>query len=222
MHCQGGVVKKRQKKSFLLIEAVTASILALIAMLACISIFFFLWKASSHQQSALEKESLHWRRVSTLRWTLSRIKRSAKDDPFTLQENDGIRSRLIFVFDHGAHVNPKLSNDDLAQLYVDPEKGLILVTRSHPKRFCIGQEEEVASLIWPGVKNIEWRFAIRPKDKTNLVGVDQYLKDNWVTTWRAEWPGLPAVIQAIITEEDNRQTIVTAIALKDLGAILLK
>jgi hypothetical protein len=191
-------------------------------MLACISLFFFLWKASLLQQKDLEREALRWRRISSLRWTLSRIKRTHKEDPFILEGNDGKATRLIFVFDHGVHVNPKLANNDVAQLYVDNQKGLVLVTRSHPKRAGIEQEDEVASIIWPGVKSIQWRFALRPKDKEDKAGIEQYAQDNWTIAWRPEWPGLPAVIQAIIEDEDNNTTVVTAVILQDIDAITLK
>ena len=213
---------KRRRHSFLLIEALTASALTILTMLACISLFFFLWKASLRQQSDLEKDSLRWRRISSLRWTLSRIRRDHPEDPFIVESTNGTPSRLIFVFDHGVHVNPQLANLDLAQLYVDPDKGLVLVTRSHPKRTEIGQEEEVASVIWPGVKNIQWRFALRPQDKADKAGVEQYLQDNWISTWRPDWTGLPAVIQATIEDEQNEQTVVTAVVLQDIGAIMLK
>ena len=213
---------RRRRRSFLLIEALTASTIALLTMTACISIFFFLWRASARQQKTLEEEGLRWRRASSLRWTLSRIKRPYQEDPCVLETGDGSTSRLIFVFDHGVHVNPKLSNLDLAQLYVDPQQGLVMVTRSHPTRASVGQEEEVASLIWPGVKNVRWRFALRPQDRADKIGAEQYAQDDWITTWRQDWPGLPAVVQAIVEDEHHVETIVTAVVVQDLGAIPLK
>jgi hypothetical protein len=212
---------KKQKKRFLLLEGLTASMLSVLAMMACISLFFLLWRSSTHQQNELEQEGLRWRRVSSLRWTLSRIKRPNKEDPFVV--DDALSgSRLIFVFDHGVHVNPKLANWDLAQLYIDPQKGLVLVTRSHPKRSCIGQEEEEASVIWPRAKTIQWRFAIRPKDRNDKPGIEQYEQNKWVSTWRPDWPGLPAVIQAIVTDEKDVEHVITAIVLQDIGEIALK
>jgi hypothetical protein len=215
-------MKIRFRRSFILFETLTASVLALLTIAACTSLFFFLWKTSIRQQKEMEKEGLRWRRISTLRWTLSRIKRTNKEDPFVLDGSDGKNARLIFVFDHGVHINPKLANSDLAQLYLDNKQGLVLVTRSHPKRACIGQDEEVASVIWPGVRSIQWRFAFRPKDKADKVGAEQYMQDNWSTAWRPDWKGLPAVIQVIIEDEDNVKSVVTAVVLQDIGAIALK
>ena len=209
---------KKRRRSFLLIETLTASVLVLLTVLACFSFFFFVWKASIRQQADLEKESLRWRRISSLRWTLSRIHRDHKEDPFVIDTSEGKNQRLIFVFDHGVHINPRLANNDLAQLYIDPHKGLILVTRSHPKRAEIGQEEEVASIIWPGATEIKWRFALSPKDKEEKVGAD-FSDDHWTTTWRADWQGLPTAIQAIITDEDGTLSVVTAVILQDIGEI---
>ncbi len=212
----------KQRRSFLLIESLTAASLSVLVMLACISLFFFLWRMSSRQQRDLERESQRWRRVSSLRWMLSRIQRANPTDPFFLEGNDGASPRLIFVFDHGVHLNPKLANVDLAQLYVDPREGLVLVTRSHPSRACVGQEEERASVLWPGVKSIRWKFALRPQDKDDTIGAEQDVEDNWLTAWRQEWSGLPAVIQAVIEEEDAVETVVTAIVAKDIGAIKVR
>jgi hypothetical protein len=213
---------RRRRRSFVLIETLTASALTVLTMLACISLFFFLWQASLRQQKDLEREGLRWRRISSLRWTLSRVKRPHKEDPFVLEGSDGKESRLVFIFDHGVHINPKLANNDLAQLYLDKQRGLVLVTRSHPKRACIGHEDEVAAVIWPGVKSLQWRFAVRPKDRESMVGAEQYIQDNWMTTWRSDWPGLPAIIQAIVEEEDNVTTVITAVVLQDIGPITLK
>jgi hypothetical protein len=213
---------KKRRRSFLLIETITASALVLLTVLACFSFFFFVWKASLRQQADLEKESLRWRRISSLQWTLSRIKRDHKnEDPFVIDGNEGRNPRLVFVFDHGVHINPKLANNDLAQLYIDHQKGLVLVTRSHPKRAGVGQEEEVASIIWPGATEIKWRFALRPRDKEEKVGAD-LSEDHWTTTWRADWTGLPAAIQAIVTDEEGAVSVVTAVILQDLGEITLK
>ena len=202
-------------------ETLIASSLAILVMLSCLSLFVVLRRTSALQQAALEKEGLRWRRASTLRWILSRIQR-VETDPFVLEDRDGPGQRLLFVFDHGPHIDPQLSNEDLAQLYIDPQKGLVLVTRSHQKRGPIGQDKEETSVIWPGAKKISWRFALKTKDKVDKPGVENYLKDGWATEWRSDWTGLPAVVQAIIDDGTNNENIVTAIVVRDIGEIKLK
>jgi hypothetical protein len=213
--------KRKQRRSFFLLETLVASSLTLIVVIGCLSVFVLMWRASIRQQDHLKQESLRWRRVSTLRWTLSRIRRECKEDPFVL-EGTGPLARLVFVFDHGVHIDPKLANNDLGQLYIDEKKGLVLVTRSHPKRGVIGQEEEQASVIWPNAKSISWRFAMCQKDIANKPGAEESLQDQWAPLWRPDWPGLPAVIQASIRDEDDVETVVTAILVQDIGVITLK
>ena len=210
-----------RRHSFALMETLIASSLAILVMLSCLSIFVVLRRTSAFQQAALEKEGLRWRKASTLRWILSRIQR-ADADPFVLEDRDGPGQRLLFVFDHGPHIDPQLSNEDLAQLYIDPHKGLVLVTRPHQKRLLIGQDKEETSVIWPGAKKISWRFALKPKDKAEKPGIENSLKDGWAIEWRSDWTGLPAVVQATIEDEDNNQNVITAIVVRDIGEIKLK
>lgn len=209
-----------RRHSFLLMETLMASSLVVLVIGACLAIFVVLQKTSWSHAAALEKEGLQWRRTSTLRSILSRIQREEKD-PFVLEDPDGAKQRLIFVFDHGVHIDRAMSNEDLAQLYVDPEKGLVLVTRSHPKRGVIGQEKEEASVLWPGAKRITWRFVLRKKGKDDKVGSNPGEKDAWNSSWPIEWPGLPVIIQATVQDQDG-ETIVTAIVSKDIGAITAK
>ena len=210
-----------RRRSFILMETLIASSLAILVMLSCLTLFVALRRTSAFQQAALEKEGLRWRRASTLRWILSRIQR-AETDPFVLEDKDGPGQRLLFVFDHGPHIEPQLANEDLAQLYLDPHKGLVLVTRSHQKRGMIGQDKEETSVIWPGAKRISWRFALKPKDKNDKPGVENCLKDGWAAEWRSDWTGLPAVVQATIEDENNSQHVITAIVVRDIGEIKLK
>ena len=212
-----------RRRSFVLAETLIASTLAIMVMVACLSLFVILRKASVCQQAALEKEGTRWRRASSLRWILSRIHRDDRDkDPFVLENRDGTDQRLLFVFDHGVHIDPQLANEDLAQLYLDPHKGLVLVTRSHKKRGKAGQDREETSVIWPGARRIIWRFAPRPADKANRAGIENVLKDGWTMEWRAEWAGLPAVIQAVVVDEEGAENEVTAIVSPDIGVITLK
>ena len=212
-----------RRRSFALAETLIASTLAILVMLTCLSLLVVLRKASIYQQAVLEREGTRWRRTSSLRWILSRIHRDERDkDPFVLEDRDGKDQRLLFVFDHGVHVDPQLSNEDLAQLYLDPHKGLVLVTRSHKKRGKAGQDREETSVVWPGAKKITWRFALKPGEKANRAGIESTLKDGWAMEWRAEWAGLPAVIQAVVVDEEGSENEVTALVSPDIGAITLK
>jgi hypothetical protein len=210
-----------RRRSFILAETMIASSLAILVMLACVSLFIIVRTTSSRQQAALEKEGLRWRRTSSLRWILSRIQRDKKD-PFVLEDKDGSAQRLIFVFDHEVHIDPQLANEDLAQLYVDPQKGLVLVTRSHQKRGGAGQDREETSVLWPGARRVSWRFALKPKGKIDRTSLESYLKDGWADEWKSDWTDLPAVIQATIDDEDGVQNEVTAIVSQDIGVIMLK
>ena len=212
-----------RRRSFALAETLIASTLAIMVMLVCMSLFVILRKTSVYQQAALEKEGTRWRRASSLRWILSRIYRDDRDkDPFVLEDKDGADQRLLFVFDHGVHIDPQLANEDLAQLYLDPHRGLVLTTRSHKKRGKAGQDREETSVLWPGAKKITWRFALKPADKANRVGIENVLKDGWTVEWRAEWAGLPAVIQAVVVDEEGAENEITAIVSPDIGVIRLK
>lgn len=210
-----------RRHSFILMETLIASSLVVLVMVSCLSLFFVFRKSTIRQSAALEQEGLRWRRASALRWILSRIQREG-NDPFVLEDRDGPGQRLLFVFDHGPHIDPQLANEDLAQLYIDPYKGLVLVTRSHQKRAGIGQEREETSVIWPGARKVTWRFALKPKDKTEKTGAENCLEKGWSTEWRADWAGLPAVAKAIIEDENNIQHEVTAIVSRDIGVIKLK
>jgi hypothetical protein len=210
-----------RRRSFTLIETLIASSLVVLVMVSCLSLFFVFRKTSIRQSATLEQEGLRWRRASTLRWILSRIQRQEKD-PFVLEDRDGPGQRLLFVFDHGTHIDPQLANEDLAQLYIDPHKGLVLVTRSHQKRVGIGQEREETSVIWPGAQRITWLFALKAKDKSEKPGAENTLKDGWSTEWRSDWAGLPAVVKATIVDDKGIEHVVTAIVGRDLGVIKLK
>jgi hypothetical protein len=210
-----------RRRSFALMETLIALSLAVLVMVACLSLFVALRKTSAYQQAALERDGLRWRRSSTLRWILSHVQRE-KQDPFVLEDTGGPDQRLLFVFDHGTHIDPQLANEDLAQLYLDPQRGLVLVTRSHQKRRMMGQEKEETSVVWPGAKKITWRFALKPKDKKDKPGVEDCLKDGWATEWRSDWGDLPAIVQATIEDEDSDQNVVTAIVVHDIEGIKLK
>jgi len=210
-----------RRRSFVLAETLIASSLAILVMATCLTLFVLVRKTSAYQQAALEKEGLLWRRSSSLRWVLSRILREDAKDPFVLEDGDGPAQRLLFVFDHGVHIDPQLANEDLAQLYIDPQRGLVLVTRSHQKRGGAGQNREETSVIWPGAKGITWRFALKPKDKTNRSGAENYSNEGWVMEWRADWPGLPVVIQAAVEDGDGVHEV-TALVSRDIGAIPLQ
>jgi hypothetical protein len=210
-----------RRHSFALAETLIASSLAILVMLTCLSVFVIVRKTSFYQQTALERDGLRWRRTSSLRWILGRILRSGQD-PFVLEDKGGTNQRLLFVFDQGVHIDPQLANEDLSQLYVDPQKGLVLVTRSHQKRGGAGQDREETSVIWPRARRVTWRFALKPKDKTDRAGLESCLKDGWADEWKSDWTGLPAVVQAVVEDEDGVQNEVTAIVSYDIGAITLK
>ena len=212
---------KTKRHPFVLTEALVASTLAILVVVACLSIFVLLWNSSTRQQAQLTADTMHWRKVTALRWTLSRIRRVPNEDPFFV-EGTGQEARLVFVFDHGLHVNPKLANYDLGQLYIDKEQGLVLVTKSHPKRGAIGQEEEVATVIWPNAREIFWRFAVNPTTVSENVGMTESLDQGWTSTWKNEWTKLPAVIEATIVDDSPEPEVVTAIVARDIGPLTLK
>ena len=77
-------------------------------------------------------------------------------------------------------------------------------------------------MIWPEARMITWRFALCAKDKTDKTGIEECQQDEWVTAWRPEWAGLPAVIQAVVRDDSGSETVVTAVVVQDIGAIILK
>lgn len=195
-----------KRHSFLFAEMVVALLVASLVLTTCVGLFVHLWRTSTYLEQRVAREGERWRRTAYLRWLLSRIQRTSAKDPFVLEDS----GRLIFTFDHGLHINPKLANQDVAQLYVDPSLGLVLVTRSHPRWASIREEKEVASVVWPGAVRVEWSFALPSEEAGSLgnsaEGVRQ--KGGWFTAWKATWPHLPAAIQLKVYEASCAEPVI--------------
>lgn len=131
---------------------------------------------------------------------------------FVVEEGPGGSKCIIFHLNHGIDSSPNDSSDMIAMLYLDKEKGLMLVHRPPKIRKDLGFEEEKAYPIWPGAQAVKWSFFGKPE----LVQDPSQPKGEWKEAWPKEESGLPLAIKAEIREEGGDKIEVTGIVLSQL------
>lgn len=208
-----------KRHPIILVETIIAAVIACLTMAICCGALLYVIKQSKYEEHKLLKEGMTWQRISHLRTILSNIQQKKGCDPFFLEATPS-GHRLIFTLDNGDHVDPQLAHEVLAMMYVDPSQGLVLVTRAHPNRESMKQQNEQISIIWPDVERVHWKFALKPQDKENKPGIDT--SATWQTQWPKEWGGYPAAIQITIEEKNNSKPyVITGIVFHNLDEIAL-
>jgi hypothetical protein len=203
------------KRSFLLLEVLTSSFIAGIVIAACVTLLMLFITRKGKEETDLFSSQKRWQSASYLRWVIMNIKQK-KEPLFVVEDGPGGSQRIIFHMNHGIDPSPNDSSDMLAMLYLDREKGLMLVHKPLKQRKEMGLEEEKAYSIWPNAQEVKWKFFT----KNELVQEGSQQKAEWKETWPKDEKKLPLAIKASIVEKSERketvQVEVTGIVLSQL------
>lgn len=189
---------KIRKRSFLLLELLTSSFIAGIIIAACISLLLLFITVRSKEGADLIAAQKRWQYTSYLRWVLMNIEKK-KNLLFVVEDGPGGSQQLIFHLNHGFDSCPNDSSDMLAMLYVDREKGLMLVHRPLKSRKDLGLEEEKAYAIWPGAQSVKWSFFCKNEASQD----SSQPRAEWKDFWPKEEKTLPLAIKAVIEEKSS-------------------
>ena len=131
--------------------------------------------------------------------------------PFVTEGTPDGSMRLLFRLNHGIDSSPNDSSDMIAMLYVDREKGLMLVHKPVKQKKELGFEEEKAYPLWPSAKKVRWSF-FSPNELQEV--------PEWKDSWSKEEKSPPLAIKAVISEESRDNTLidteVTAVVLSQV------
>lgn len=203
------------RRGFLLVEILTSSFIAGIIIAACLTLLGLFIATKGKEESRFTLVQKRLQEASYLRWVIMNINGGYKP-LFVVEDGPEESKRLIFYLNHGIDPSPNDSSDMLAMLYVDREKGLMLVHRPLKRRKELGFEEEKAFSIWPEAKKVRWSFFSR----NDLVQESSEEINEWKESWPKEEKKPPLAIKACITEQPEGknaiETEVTGIVLSQL------
>lgn len=220
--------RKKIRRSFLLVEILTASFVAGIVIAACLSVLVLFTVVRS-------KEDLHFRAAqkqlqatTSLRSILSFIEMDSSDDKFSVEDGPFGQKELIFHVNTRYNIIPGRSGDSKAKIYVDPDKGLVFVQKAIPKKAetkqvnengDLGKEE--ACIIWPTAKNVRWSFFAAPKTEEVSENTPREDKDGWKDTW--EEKDAPIAIRAHVSDSLSETPIeVTCLIISQLHKVKIQ
>ena len=203
------------RRGFLLVEILTSSFVAGIIIAACLTLLGLFVSIKGREEARLVTTQRRLQEACYLRWVMMNIIGGHKP-LFAVEDGPKGSKLIIFRLNHGIDSSPNDSSDMLAMLYVDTEKGLMLVHRPLKSRKDIGFEEEKAYSIWPEAKEVRWSFFSR----NELVQDSPQKASEWKDTWAKEEKDPPLAIKAFVIEKSEGknaiETEVTGIVLSQL------
>lgn len=183
------------RRGFLLVEILCSSFIAGIIIAACLTLLTLFVSTKRREEVRLLSSQERLQKACYLRRVIMSIK-GGKNSFFVVEDGPEGSKRLIFLMNHGIDSSPNDSSDMIAMLYVDREKGLMLVHRPPKSRKEFGFEEEKAYSVWPGAKEVRWRFFSR----NELVQDSPQDSNEWKDSWPKEEKNPPLAIKAVVIE----------------------
>lgn len=221
--------RKKIRRSFLLIEILTASFVAGIVIAVCLSFLFLFTTVRTKEDLQFRDAQKLLQRSTSLRAVLSFIETEPKDHNFLVEDGPGGQKRLVFYTDAGHNVTPERSSTQKTMLYVDSEMGLVLVQKpisGKTDKTQINDEEfsfkEKACSIWPTAESVRWSFFDLPEVQEVLDSTPEEESGGWKDTWEKKEP--PLAIKAYVSDSSLAETPieVTALVLSRLNKVKIQ
>ena len=223
-----GILKKKKKLSFTLIEVLISSILLALIVSGLYFIYITISVGTTSIERVVHKERKTLLNSRKIRHYLMSIIPFQNNPPnkgstraFFLTEgvNGSSGFQVYADIDNGPDPVPSLSNEVLGKFYINKDNNFILTLVSHPIRAKVFSACEADVLLWKGVESILWEFTCWPDiqskrdQKTGNTGaIDAVPKGTWVTEWKREWMYTPPeIIRLTLFLKDKQTVIITSV-----------
>lgn len=188
-----------KKRPFSLLEMMIS--LSLLAFL--LGTLFYWYSTLSRQKGELDRTMAPLLEERYAKQRLSAIL-SKIEQPF-FSSGDS----LVFIFDRGPCLEPKLSSGVLARLYFDrDQKKLCLGVWPKPEKEKAEQLPCETTTLLDGVENCSFNFYFPPDPFQLSVSPEEVAKpaprEGWQSAWQAEFKKLPAIIRIVIKRDRSK------------------